>query len=93
MSHTFWIGDDLHVPSLRARRDGLAFATTTKAGNDIIEALGRDPREGPGYILAPIAAGRLLKFDFAPDTLPYAADVLRITKIAGRGPDALLRWL
>jgi hypothetical protein len=94
MSGTFWVGADSNIPSTSTRRKGLAIDMDNEAHHEIIKALGKDPfKQNEGSLPAPIATGRLRKFDFSDHTLPYAADVLRIAKMAGRGPGAVLRWL
>jgi len=93
MSGTFWIGEDKGHPKTGTYGKAQAVDTSSEAREQILKALDKDPKSGSGAMLAPIAAARLKKFDFAEGVVRDAAEVLRLAKLAGTGKGAVLRWL
>jgi len=78
----FWIGDKeppssggLQVPALAYRH--------------IVNSLDKNPAATSGGIPASVAAGKLRKYDFPPELVSAAANVLKLTR-SGRG--SMLRW-
>lgn len=93
MSGTFWIGEDKGHPKTATYGKAQAVDISNEAREQILQALGKDSKSAPGSMLAPIAASRLKKFDFADGVVRDAAEVLRLAKLAGTGKGAVLRWL